>query len=262
MKKDFSLALGGGAARGIAHIGIIRKLEELGQKPVMVSGTSIGAIIAAFYACWYSSHEMEQIAKELKIRKLIDLDLVHGFLKGKKIITFLEKYFWEKEFKDMIIPLKILATNIDTGEKVIFEKGKIIDAIRASISIPSIFTPYKHEHTHLVDGGLVENLPIGLLPREIDTIAVSVQIPIEKRKKREKNFLFPQWTLIGNSYTILRRTMSIMMTQNEIHSLASKPNIILLKPEKSEIDYYDFTKVDELITEGYRVASVLDTYFL
>jgi NTE family protein len=93
MKKAFSLALGGGAARGIAHIGVIRKLEQLGQKPVMVSGTSIGAIVAALYACGYTADEMAEIAQNLKIRKLIDLDLVHGILKGKKILAFLGKYF-------------------------------------------------------------------------------------------------------------------------------------------------------------------------
>ena len=144
MKSEFSLALGGGAARGLAHIWVIQRLEELGRIPREISGTSIGAVIGAFYAAGYTSTDMKKIALDTNILKLVDLDLKNWFFKGNKIVKYLEKYLWEMEFSDLTIPLSIVATDIDTGEKVIFREGKVIDAIRSSISLPGIFRPYKY----------------------------------------------------------------------------------------------------------------------
>lgn len=154
----------------------------------------------------------------------------------------------------------MIATDIDTGEKIIFREGKLIDALRATISIPGIFAPYAFRKRNLVDGGLVENLPISILPK-IATIAVSVQIKLEKKKKNEDFFskLFAR-SMIVNGYSILRNTIAIALAQNEQYSLASRKNVLLIKPERYDIDYYDFTQVEALIQSGYRASTSIESF--
>ncbi len=154
----------------------------------------------------------------------------------------------------------MIATDIDTGEKIIFREGKLIDALRATISIPGIFSPHRYDTMNLVDGGLTENLPISVLP-EIAIIAVSVQIKLEKKKKSEDFFskLFAS-SMIVNGYSILRNTIAISLAQNEQYSLASRKNILLVKPGRNEIDYYDFTQVEALVESGYEAAASIPEF--
>ena len=254
MNKKIWLSLWWWAARGLAHIGVIQRIEELSLEPQEISGTSIGAIIGAFYAAWYSSEDMRKIVSEINILKLIDFDLKHGVIKGNKIRKFLEKYLWEKTFSDLKIPLKIIATDIDTGEKIVFTDGRVVDALRASIGIPGIFTPFRHNNIHLVDGGIMENLPITVLSENLTIIAVSVQMAINKRVRTKKSLFFPSGTMFSNSYGILRKMVGIMMYQNEMNSIQSRIDTIVIRPEREDIDYYNFKKMHLMIDEWYRVA--------
>jgi predicted acylesterase/phospholipase RssA len=244
--KSFSLALGGGAARWLAHIGVIRYLEEQWETPQHISGTSMGAIIATFYALWYTSKEMTEIVETIRFHTLVDLDLKNGLIRWKNIMKFLWKFINGRNFSDTKIPLSIVATNIDTGEKIVFQEWSLLDAIRASISIPWLFSPHKYNGHTLVDGWLTENLPVEILP---------VQIPMNEKKKRQKKFtLFPEWTLFSNSYYILRKTIGIMIAQNEIRSRASRKDIIIIQPWHHEIDYYDFRQKYTMIEAWYSEA--------
>lgn len=257
MDKQFSLVLGGGAARGLAHVGVIERLDELWIYPIEISGTSIGAIIGAFYAAWYSGVAMRRIALETNFLKLVDLDLKNWLLKWNKIMKYLSKYLGDKKFSDLKIPFSIVATNIDTGDKIIFREGRVIDAIRASIGIPWVFVPYRHNGMHLVDGGIIENLPIGTLQNNHSVIAVSVQMDITKKIKVKKSFLFPNGTMLSNSYGIMRKMIGIMMAQNELRSIQSRESVFLIRPWREDIDYYDFKKMNIMMNEGYRVAKDL-----
>lgn len=172
-------------------------------------------------------------------------------------MKYLSKYLGDKHFSDLKIPLSIVATNIDTGDKIIFREGRVIDAIRASIGIPGIFIPYRFNGMHLVDGGIMENLPIQVVQSNHPIIAVSVQIDISKRIKVKKSFLFPNGTILSNSYGIIRKMIWIMMMQNELKSIESRDNIILIRPGKNDIDYYDFKKMNIMMNEGYKVAKDL-----
>lgn len=259
MKKDFSLILGGGAARGLAHIGVIKRLEELCNQPAHIVGTSIGALIGAFYACGYTSHDLEAIASDVSLIRLIDIDMKKWWLKGKKIQNFLEKYLGSKTFEDTDIPLTIISTNLDTGEPAIFREGRIIDAIRASISIPGVFAPYRYNDVHLIDGWVVSNLPIEYAPQGIWVIAISVQVYGEVLKKAS---ILP---FIGNgpfsnTYNTLRKTIQIIMQRNEQKSILSRDDLHLLKIWRNDIDYYEFNRVSELIEEGYRVGESIWNY--
>lgn len=264
MKKyeTFSIALGGWAARGLAHIGIIEYLDELNIRPTMISGTSMGAVIWAFYAIGYTGGEMREITKNIKILSLIDFDMKTGVFKWKKIMNLLEKYIGNTTFSETKIPLKIIATDIDTGEKYIFETGKIIDAIRASISIPGVFRPYNHLGKHFVDGWITENLPTSVLPKG-KILAISVQIPIKFMKKKAP-WKLDFWTngIIANSFSLIRRTIGIMMLENEKRSKMIHEYIISPKIEAYDIDYYDFRNMDKMIDAGYRAGKWIEEFLL
>jgi NTE family protein len=117
-QKEFSLILGGGAARGLAHIWLIRKLEELKIVPSLIVGTSMGGIIGALYAHGYTSHEIQKIAQDTSLVRLIDIDTQKGGIKWDRLTKYLESLLSHAQFSGLKIPLKIIATNIDTGEKM------------------------------------------------------------------------------------------------------------------------------------------------
>ena len=235
MKQTFSLVLGGGAARWLAHIGVIEQLEKIWVAPVEISGTSIGAVIGAFYAAGYTSKDMKKIVQEVNLLSLVDLDLKNWLLKWAKISKFLWKYLGDMQFSELKIPLSIVSTDIDTGEKIVFREGRVVDAIRASIGIPWVFIPFKYNGKHLVDGGIMENLPIWVI--------------------------HPDGTMLSNSYGVLRKMVGIMMTQNEIRSIERRWTVVLIRPERDDIDYYDFKKMNLMIAEWYRSAAPLVEYF-
>ena len=201
---------------------------------------------------------MRKIALETNFLKLVDLDFKNWLLKWNKIKKYLWKYLGDKDFSDLLIPLSIVATNIDTGEKIVFREWKIIDAIRASIGIPWIFVPFKHNGMHLVDWWLMENLPIKVLNSKCPVIAVSVQMNISKKVRNKKSFLFPNGTILSNSYNIVRKMVWIMMYQNELNSLETRDDIITIRAEREDIDYYEFNKMNIMINEWYKCSESIE----
>lgn len=253
MQKKYSLALWWWAAIWFAHIWVIKYIEERNIEINEVSWTSMWSIIASFYALWKTSKEMQEFAKSINFLKLIDLDFKQWLLKWKKICIKLQEIFWEMEIQDLPIKLKIVATNIETWEKIIFEKWNIIDAIRASISIPSIFIPHKIWKFYFIDGWILNNLPIEILDWN-DVIAVSAIKKIKwPLKTTKKVFWFDINTWFFNlNFQILQRSLLLMMKQNEQKSL-NTPNksIIFISPDYWNIEPYNFNRLDELIIIGY-----------
>lgn len=255
MNNKFSLALGGGWARGLAHIWVIRILESLQMTPVAISGTSMGAIIWALLALWKTSDDMEAIISKINFVSLVDIDLKEGILKGRKIEKLLDHLFESKSFADCQIPLSIVATDINTWERVIFTKGRLSEAVRASLSLPGIFVPKKIGDHELVDGGLTNNLPIELLP-PWPVIAVSALRDLTRKiQKSRKIWTFDiKKSIIWNSYSVLQKTIDIMLAQNESRSLTSRKDIISIRPEFDALDYYEFNKYPQFIQAGMRQA--------
>jgi len=163
-KKKVGLALSGGAARGIAHIGVLQVLREE-QIPIdMIAGTSAGAAIGAVYAAGQNIDRLAAYAIDAdwkRLAPLIDPSFPKtGFIKGRKITKLLSTYVGGNiKFSDLKIPLSCVATDIDTGEEVVIDRGSLLEALRATISIPGIFTVVKREGRHLVDGGLTTPVP-------------------------------------------------------------------------------------------------------
>ncbi len=197
--KLIGLVLGSGAAFGFSQIGVLRVLEREKIPIDIIAGSSIGALIGGLWASGYDSQELEQIALSLDPKsiffKLIgfrDLLLPHyGFFKGNQVSRFLRNYLDHKTFRMLNIPVKIAATNLFTGEEVVCDDGDVVDAIRASISIPGIFRPVKWgKDQFLIDGGVVDPLPVKLLSQYgvKKIIAVNVLSASEDHIQRKEHF--------------------------------------------------------------------------
>lgn len=159
------LALSGGAARGLAHIGVLKALEEESIPIDMISGTSAGALVGACYAKEKKAKALEELALGVdwkRMAHLIDLNLIllwKGFVQGQKVKSFLRSIIGDVRFKDLQIPLAIVATDVDSMEEIVIKEGSVIEAVRASISLPAVFTPMKWNNRFLIDGGVVNPLP-------------------------------------------------------------------------------------------------------
>jgi len=175
------LALGGGSARGLAHVGVILALEAYNIPIDIIAGTSIGSVVGSLYAAGASIDQLEEAALSIKKSKtlfLIDLVLPHsGLISGERIEEMLNDLFLEdKTFADLKIPFAAVATEIESGAEVILNQGKVIDAVRASISIPGIFTPVKYENYYLVDGGVVNPVPVDVVKMMGADIIIAVSL--------------------------------------------------------------------------------------
>ena len=178
--RRVGIALGSGGAKGISHIGVLEVLEKNKIKIDEISGCSIGAIVGGIYAAGVSIEKMKEIAFSIDIKKMWKLfDFTKptsgGIVKGNLVEQFLDEILPVKKFEDLKIPFRCVATDIKEGKEVIFEKGDLIPAIRASISIPGLFVPYEYQGRLLVDGGVVNPVPVSLLKETNYNIAVVVE---------------------------------------------------------------------------------------
>ena len=163
-KPKIGLALGGGSARGWAHIGVIRTLAEAGVVPDMVCGTSVGAFVGAAYVDG-DLDRLEQWANSLTRQAVIgflDFSLGGGLIKGEKLIEFFRSHFVDMPISELPLPFAAVATDLQTGREIWLQAGMVSDAVRASIALPGLFTPVEHEGRWLADGGLVNPVPVSL----------------------------------------------------------------------------------------------------
>ena len=166
-KRKVGLALGGGGGRGMAHIGVIEVLEREKIPIDIIAGTSVGAAIGALLAQGKNADEMKVLARswDWKHRaRAIDLTLPKsGFIAGKKVKEFLKSIIGDVQFSELKLPFACVATDVMTGEEVVINQGSVLEAVRASISMPIIFSVVKWQGRYLVDGGLVDPVPVGVL---------------------------------------------------------------------------------------------------
>lgn len=257
--QKIGLALGAGGARGLAQIIMLEAFDELGIKPSIISGSSIGAIIGAYYAAGLSIKQMKEIVEELvsskntkfwEIHKKSDLlkmfDILDpglkqgGIIKGDKFINFLGETIKVKRFRDLNIPLKITATNYWTKEEVIMDKGNLLKAIRASFSLPGLFAPVNYKNQLLIDGGMVNPLPYDIIRKECDK-TVAIDVSAVKRSNIKET---------PSSYEILFSAFQIM--QNSIVNAKIKRNSpdIIIKTNIKDIRVHEFPKYKYIFEES------------
>jgi NTE family protein len=246
-KKRIGLALGGGGAKGLCHIAFLKALDEMGLKPSVIAGTSIGAIIGGFYAAGVSGAQIEGILRKVRvldINRMVDLSgpMASAFLKGKGVEKFLLKHIPAQRFKDLQIPLKVVATDFWRRKEVIFESGELIPAIRASMSMPIVFNPVKMDDAVLIDGGVVNPLPYDIIRKECDVlIAIDVSGTRIRSGRKPIPSLFES---VMSSFQI----MQAFIVENKMR--ISKPDIYI-KPDLENIKVLEFYRYAE-ITRGIK----------
>jgi NTE family protein len=252
--KKIGLALSGGAARGLAHVGAIEVLQKEGIPIDMIAGTSAGAVVGAVYAWNLDVSLLKQHALDANwktMAPLIDPSLPKtGFLKGRKIKNLLATYIGGNiKFSDLKIPFACVATDIDTGEEIIINSGPVPEALRASISIPGIFTVVKREGRFLVDGGLTTPVPVHVV-RNMGAdfiIAVNVNPDVADRMGRGSQ----QRAAARKEPNIFQIMMqSIYITTYSLARTSLEDADVIIEPDLTHIGAGDFSKTGELITRG------------
>jgi len=241
------LALGGGSVLGAAHIGILKALGENGIHPAAISGTSIGAFIAAMYAFGLSVEAIEEIATELRWLDVSQIALSrYGLLSNDRMGELLAEVIGEVTFEEAEIPLSIIAADIRTGERVILNSGNVAPAVMASSSLPGIYSPMELDNHFLVDGGIVEVVPLSpLLYSGVDTI-IGVDLLSKKGLDTPENII----DVMINAYNIAtRNATSIQLEEADI----------VLAPDLSDFNMTDTNQVPDLIRKGYETAQILKT---
>lgn len=174
---SIGLALGGGAARGIAHVGVLKAIEEQHIDIACISGTSVGALVGSYYAFGQPVDQIMSIGSTLNLTKMINLTLKKGGLFSTNAIgQMVRRDLGDRNIEDANIPLAICATDIETGEQVLFQEGNLADAICASMAVPGLFVPVVVKGQTLVDGGIVENVPVSALETMGAGILVAVSL--------------------------------------------------------------------------------------
>lgn len=179
-RPKIGLALGGGSAKGLAHIGVIKVLEENNIPIDYIAGTSIGALIGGFYAFSKNISEIEDIALNNNFYEYLsmffDPSLYQGLIKGNKVVKFIENYIGQTTFNDLKIPFRCVATDVKSGEPVIEKNGTVAQAIRTSISIPVFFKPIEKDGIFLIDGGLSVPVPVQIVRDMGADIVIAVNL--------------------------------------------------------------------------------------
>ena len=256
--QKIGLALGGGAARGMAHIGVLNVLEKEGIPIDLIAGTSAGAIIGSLYARSKEASLVEQKIIELserRITRLIDPALPRtGFIKGEKFNDLLVSFLGGNiKFSDLLMPFACTATDIDTGEAVVFDRGSVIEAIRASISLPGIFTVARRQGRYLVDGGLANPVPVDLARRMgADFVIASNVIPDVLDRSHGSVKESPRSVREPNIIHILLQSLHIG-TYSLVRSSLAKADVAI-EPDVAHIGAAEFHHAVECIKQGELAA--------
>jgi len=256
INNKFNLVLSGGGALGYAHVGVIERLYQHSLTPLEVVGTSMGAIVAGVYSLGFSQDKFITLFDEFSnIFKWLRVSFSNSsIIDSRKIYKILTEVFEDRVMKDTIIPLKIIASNFDTGEIKVFDKNDDIfirDAILASMSIPAVFRQVEIDNEFYADGYISANLPINyVLNQDIETLAVDVMSSnsIDKFVKDDYRF-FGHTKSIINTLERTVRLMTINQTKDAIKIYRGK--LILIEPKLSNYKTASFHKYKEIKDIGY-----------
>jgi NTE family protein len=224
------LALGGGAARGFAHVGVIQVLEEAGIKPALVSGTSAGSLVAAIYASGKSGKQLQRIAETMEEATMADWTLPlfnRGMLRGDALARYVNGQVGSRLIEDLPLPLGIVATDLNTGQSMLFQKGDTGTAVRASSAVPAVFQPVRISGRDYVDGGLVSPVPVRAARQMGAELIIAVDISSP-----------PDGNLAGGTLDVLLQTFSIM--SKSINYFELKEADVVVRPSLAGVSSSDF----------------------
>lgn len=246
------LALGSGGARGFAHLGVLKVFQEH-QIPVdYIAGSSMGALVAAFYGVGHSMEELIKLSTAFKRKFFLDFTVPKmGFIAGKRIKDFLQLFTHNKNIEELSIPISIIATDLVKGEKVIFTKGSVADAVRASISIPGIFVPETIDGRILVDGGVIDRVPIAVVKEMGADIIIGVDVSHGKKDAE-----------ITNIYDVILQSIDILQMVADANRESTSD--FMIQPNVSQYNSRAFTNTEEIIKIGEEetkkiIPAIIDT---
>jgi len=272
MTKDVALVLSSGGARGLAHIGAIEELEAQGYRITSIAGCSMGALIGGVYAAG-KLKEFREWMKTIDRKKMLELTdfslSLNHIVKGSRILEAIMEFVPDMPIEDLPIPYCAVATDLKAGREVVFDKGSLFDAIRASISLPSFYEPVHRDDMILIDGGVTNPIPLNRVVRHEDDILVGIDVSghdykkqseiqqelAEKRKRSKSlsqqilNKLIPD-NLEFNYYTMLSRVSSLMIRQNSILMAQLMKPDVLVDIQMSRYGGFDYDKSEKLIAIG------------
>lgn len=257
------LVLSGGGARGFAHVGVLRVLEEAGAKFDVVAGTSMGAIVGALYANGLSPDDIQELTAATTWRDVVDLSLKTGLMKGERLHELLSEHL-PVSFEELKLPLAVITTDIESGEEVVHTEGDLITAVRASAAFPGAFEPIHLEGRTLSDGGIVNNLPVNAalllganrtLASDVTPPRQSVYLGADKRDSWWERLVatvklerrMPMAQLLFRAYDI-QQTILVGI-RSSIHQADLR-----IRLEIPQYRIESFAEYEEIILEGERVA--------
>ena len=272
MKKDVALVLSSGGARGLAHIGAILELEEQGYRITSIAGCSMGALIGGVYAAG-KLEEFREWMKTVDRKKMLELTdfslSLNHIVKGNRIIEAIMEFVPDMDIEDLPIPYCAVATDWKAGREVVLNKGSLFEAIRASISLPSFYEPVQRDGMILIDGGVINPIPMNRVMRKEGDILVGVDVSghdykaqwekmnkLTQMQKHDSSLKAKLLDLIipdnieFNYYTLLSRTSSLMIRQNSILMAQLMKPEILVDIQMSRYTTFDFDKSEKLIAIG------------
>jgi len=252
-KRRVGLALGGGAARGLAHIGVLEVLEREGIPVDIITGTSAGAAVGALYAQGKDASLIKGLALDMDWKRrasMVDLALPRtGFIHGKRIKGLLESILGgDMQFGDLRVPFACVATDIMTGEEVVINQGSVVEAVRASISVPGIFTIARWRGQYLVDGGLTNPVPVSVLKEMGADFIIAVNVIPDVRARPERTGKSKEPGIVS----ILLQSLYIASYSLVKSSLEGAD--VVIEPRLADITFSDFRRAEECILCGALAA--------
>ncbi|CAG5080204.1 patatin-like phospholipase family protein [Parvicella tangerina] len=242
-RQKIGLALGGGAVLGAAHVGVLKALEEFEVKVDYIAGTSIGAFVGAFYAFGMHWQKIKEIAIEMNWMDITSIRLSkYGLMSNDKMETILAEHLGDKRIEDAQIPIWMIATDLETGNKVVLKEGALANAVKASTCIPGVFSPIEHDSKLLVDGGIVENVPIETLGEMGANYKIGVDLNSKHRQEKPSHLL-----------DILTYSFQYLMQNSTLHQ-TSNANI-LIKPDLTAFSKTSMDQMEGLFNQGYEDAA-------
>ena len=270
--KDVALALSSGGARGLAHIGAIEELESNGYHITSIAGCSMGALIGGVYAAG-KLEEFREWMKTIDRKKMLELTdfsfSINHLVKGNRIIEAIMDFVPDIAIEELPIPYCAVATDLKAGREVVIDKGSLFDAIRASISLPSFYEPIQRDGMILIDGGVINPIPLNRVKRNAGDILVGVDVSGHDYKSQwDEMHRLTEWQKNDNSlkakildklipdniefnyYTVLSRTSSLMIRQNSILMAKLMKPEMLIDIQMNRYGTFDFDKSEKLVAIG------------
>lgn len=251
-RKRIGLALGSGGSRGVAHVGVLKALEEEGIKPDYITGCSMGSVVGACYAAGMSVEEMYETVMQIKPFDIIDvnLSLRRSVLKGNKMYDLLIQKIGQVRFNDLIIPFQCVASDVLSNKLIVLKKGEVATAVRASSSIPLVFSPVKYEDKLLIDGGVLCRVPVEQARDMGADVVIAVDVLDNTRAPADK--------VSGFIGTMLRVYDMIDNNRTDYYKqVVTDDKTLWIIPELKGMSQYKIKGLDRAYTEGYELTKKL-----